>query len=344
MIKAPGFWWRRRPTAAALGLAPAGLVYGAVSASRMRRPPELVAPVPVVCIGNFTVGGAGKTPTALALARIARTLGRTPGFLTRGYGGRAGAAAVVDPAIHDPAIVGDEAILLAAEAKTVVSADRPAGARLLVEEGVDLVIMDDGFQNPALAKDLSLLVVDGGAGIGNGFVFPAGPLRAPLAAQMVRADAVLVVGEGAAGDKLVRRAARAGKPVLRARLEPVPDQTFDAAGYLAYAGIGRPEKFFDSLVAAGVPLKEARGFPDHHVFTVEDAHRLRARAAEADLALISTEKDMARLARATRERGELRERTTVFRVRLAFADEGRVRALFTDMLRRIAVARPRPVQ
>ncbi len=177
--------------------------------------PGVTLDVPVICIGNLVVGGAGKTPTALEVASVCRKLKLNPGFLTRGYGGRERGPLCVSAGAHTAEDVGDEALLLAQFAPTVIAADRPSGAKLLAQLGADVVVMDDGFQNPSLDKDLSLVVIDAERGIGNGFVFPAGPLRAPLAAQIRIADALVVLGEGAGG-KAVRIAARAGRPTLRA--------------------------------------------------------------------------------------------------------------------------------
>src|SRR4051812_36607681 len=180
--RAPEFWWRRH-SLAGLALAPLGMIYGGIAAHRMQGE-GAAASIPVICIGNLVVGGAGKTPTALEIASVCRKLHMRPGFLTRGYRGQERGPLYVSPAIHSAADVGDEALLLAQFAPTVVAADRPAGAKLLASLGADVVVMDDGFQNPSLRKDLTLVVVDGARGVGNGFPFPAGPLRAPLVAQM----------------------------------------------------------------------------------------------------------------------------------------------------------------
>ncbi|BCP52515.1 tetraacyldisaccharide 4'-kinase [Kaistia sp. 32K] len=334
MISAPRFWSLQRLSVPSLLLAPVAALYGHVAGRRMRRAPKSTAPVPVICVGNYVVGGAGKTPTALTLARIARAQGLKPGFLTRGYGGRARTPLLVDLAMHGAAEVGDEALLLAVAGPVVVSPDRPAGLPLLADAGVDLIIMDDGFQNPSLRKDLSLIVVDGTAGIGNGRVFPAGPLRAPLRAQIVRTDAMIVVGEGKPGDRMVRRVSRAGRAVLRAKLEPAALRVWGPRPYLAFAGIGRPEKFFNTLDRAGVPLSDVKGFPDHHVYTAEDARKLLARADAEGLDLVTTSKDHARLARATGDLARLRERTRVFDVEMKFENEAQVAGLIADIVRR----------
>lgn len=336
MTEAPHFWWRPDPGLQALALSPLSLVWGWRTARRMDRPPRLRPSVPVVCVGNLVVGGAGKTPTALALAEIARSRDLRPGFLSRGYGGSTPGPVVVDPGRHGAADVGDEPLLLAAEAPTVVSANRVAGARLLLAQGIDLIIMDDGFQNPDLAKQLSLVVVDSSVGTGNGFCVPAGPMRAPLKRQLAHANALVLVGEGSAASSIVRSAARAGKPILRARLKPSSSVDWSEQPILAYAGIGRPDKFFDSLTDIGAPVKLALPFPDHHVFTEAEAEDLMSRAKAGSLKLVTTTKDRARLVGRDGALAELREQSTAFPVALEFENEALVASLIADTLRRLS--------
>jgi tetraacyldisaccharide 4'-kinase len=253
--------------------------------------------VPVICVGNLTHGGAGKTPTALAVGALLNNAGAKPFFLSRGYGARLGGPVQVDPAGHSAADVGDEPLLLARIAPTVVAKDRVAGAALARSAGATAIVMDDGFQNPSLIKDLSILVIDGGRGIGNGCVFPAGPLRAPLGAQLDRAHAVLVIGDGNAASAVIASARKRGIPIFTARL--VPDQAGAAAlkgkSVLAFAGIGNPEKFFAILDAAGADVHGRRAFTDHHPYTGSDAAALLAQAAAGGLVPVTTEKDMVRL-------------------------------------------------
>ncbi|WP_246161472.1 tetraacyldisaccharide 4'-kinase [Segnochrobactrum spirostomi] len=261
----------------------------------MTRPPRARAAVPVVCIGNFVAGGAGKTPTALLIAGIARELGRRPVFLSRGYGGREAGPLAVDPARHDAADVGDEPLLLAAAAPTVVSRDRPAGAVLASTLG-DLIVMDDGFQNPSLAKDLSIVVVDGGFGIGNGRCIPAGPLRAPLPVQLDRADAVLVIGDPAPALAHLDAALTAHRtPRFAGHLVPRDPAHLAGRRVVAFAGIGRPEKFFDSVRKTGAIIAATRPFPDHHAFTEKDAADLLSLCASEAAVPLTTAKDGARL-------------------------------------------------
>src|SRR5665647_3482001 len=192
-VREPGFWWRRPGLASAL-LAPFGKVYGAIVENRMAKTGTR-AGVPVVCVGNFTLGGAGKTPTAMMLVELLRAAGETPFCLTRGYGGSNTRPRLVDTDSDAASVVGDEALLLARVAPTVVARNRVLGAGLAKAKGAKVIVMDDGLQNASLAKDLSIAVIDGQRGIGNGYVFPAGPLRAPFAAQLKRCDALLVIGD-----------------------------------------------------------------------------------------------------------------------------------------------------
>jgi tetraacyldisaccharide 4'-kinase len=307
----------------------------------MAKAPTYRAPMAVVCVGNFVVGGAGKTPTAIALARMARGRGLRPGLLASGYGGAANAPVLVDPAQHTAAEVGDEALLLAAVAPTVTSRDRAAGARRLAAENVDIIIMDDGFQNPALALDLSLVAVDAAVGIGNGMTIPAGPLRAPLKPQIRRAHALLVIGEGEAADPLVRAAARAGTAILRARLKPVRVKDWRKDPILAYAGIGHPEKFFATLRDAHAPVARTLAFPDHYSYGEVDAAKLLQIADSEKLRLVTTEKDMARLAGKTGALGQLRERSEPFHVILEFENPVAVGEMLDEAVRKAALAQPR---
>jgi tetraacyldisaccharide 4'-kinase len=293
-MREPAFW--RRPGGIAVLLAPLAAAYGAIAAWRMTRA-GAAAGVPVICIGNLTVGGAGKTPAAMAVAKLLNDAGRRPFMLSRGYGGRLAGPVRVDPDVHGAAEVGDEPLLLARVAPTVVARDRVAGAAAARAAGADVIVMDDGFQNPSLHKDVSLMVIDGRRGVGNGKVLPAGPLRAPLDAQLARAHALLVVG-APAGAAEVLAAARA-LPIFRGRLEP------DAASLavlrpckvLAFAGIGDPEKFFATLADAGVDVRARQAFPDHHLYRRAEAADLIARAEREGLVLVTTEKDLVRLQR-----------------------------------------------
>jgi tetraacyldisaccharide 4'-kinase len=295
-MREPGFWWRKAGLSAGL-LAPVAAAYGAVAANRMRRA-GLPAGIPVLCVGNFTLGGAGKTPTAIMLATMLGAAGQTVFCLSRGYGGNAAGARRVDARADRSRDVGDEALLLARAAPTIVSRDRVTGAQLAKAQGANVVIMDDGLQNASLAKDFTLAVVDGRRGIGNARVFPAGPLRAPLAAQLDRTDAVLVIGDGDGANAVTVVARARGLPVWHGRLVPDPSAAAELKGrrVLAFAGIGDPDKFFASAAEAGIAVAERKRYPDHHRFTAEEAAALIMQAEHDGLALLTTEKDKARMA------------------------------------------------
>lgn len=315
--EAPPFWWQPSGIQSAL-LSPFGWVYGRVARRIMDRRVRKAVAVPVICVGNFTVGGSGKTPTALALANAAMARGLKPGFLSRGYGGGVHHATVVDLTKDTARLVGDEPMLLAAKAPTVVSADRVAGADLLVAEGVDLIIMDDGFQSARLVFDQALLVVDARRGIGNGCVFPAGPVRAPVIDQVRHADALIVVGEGDGADQTIRLAARAAKPIHLARFIPRNGAQFRDRNCFAFAAIGDPEKFFKTLEDAHVRLARRQSFPDHHPFTNDEIDDLLAESELYGLDLITTSKDYVRLQSGHGRALDLLEKTSVLEIDLAF--------------------------
>jgi tetraacyldisaccharide 4'-kinase len=292
-MREPGFWWRKAGLAAGL-LAPAATCYGAITARRMTRPGAR-ASVPVLCVGNFTHGGAGKTPTAMWLAKLLQEAGARAFCLSRGYGGRLAGPKQVDAHADGAAQVGDEALLLACVAPTIVSRDRVMGAQAACAAGASVIVMDDGLQNAALAKDFTIAVVDARRGLGNARVFPAGPLRAPLAAQLAKTDVLLVIGNGEAGRDI---GAKTVLPVFRGKL--VPDAAaiakLRARQVLAFAGIGDPDKFFATATEAGIALAQRQAFPDHHRFSAEEAASLIMRAEHDGLALLTTEKDRARMA------------------------------------------------
>ena len=276
-------------------LSPLGWLYGAATAWRMGRPGRR-AGLPVICVGNLTAGGAGKTPVVLMLGRALTARGERPFVVSRGYGGRIAGPALVEPARMTAADCGDEPMLIARELPVVVARDRAAGAALAERRGATLVILDDGLQNPGLAKDWTIAVVDAEAGFGNGLCVPAGPLRAPVGRQMPLVDALLLVGgEPGTEDRLGLR--RWGKPVFTARIEP-DEQAVSALGGLplhAFAGIGRPEKFFRTLREAGLDVRASRAFADHHPFSAADLAALAEAAQAEGLTLVTTEKDAMRL-------------------------------------------------
>ena len=340
-MRAPGFWQQRDPgLTARLAMAlltPAAAVYGGVTARRMARPGTRVG-APVICVGNFVAGGAGKTPAAISLVAHLARRGLRPAFVSRGYGGalsRQGAVTQIDPAVHDARLAGDEPLLLAAAAPTFVARDRLAGARAAVGAGADVIILDDGLQNPALHKDLALAVVDGAVGVGNGRVLPAGPLRAPLSAQWPAVHAVVVIGAGDAGQAIAREAQARGKPALRASLRPDAAVAARLTGrrVLALAGIGRPEKFVATLREIGAEVVDLAAFGDHHPYRPADLAPLAARAAREGLTLVTTAKDAARMA-GDASLAPVLAQMTVLPVTLTFADDGALDALLAKVLAR----------
>ncbi len=316
-MQAPGFWWRDGVLPRLLG--PVSGLVATATARRVARP-RWRAPVPVVCCGNITVGGAGKTTLALDLgARLTRR-GAAVAFLTRGYGGRVRDVVRVGPE-HDAAQVGDEALLLAAVAPTYVCPDRAAAARAAVAAGATVLVMDDGLQNPGLVQDLPLLVVDGATGFGNGRVLPAGPLREPVAAGAARCRAAVLIGEDRSGAAAMLPP---GLKVLRARL--VQDAP-DLAGrrVLAFAGIAHPGKFHATLAQVGAVVVETADFPDHHRFSPAELARVLARAAALEAVPVTTPKDSVRLP------PEIRAQVMVAGVTLEWADAGEVEALLAGL-------------
>lgn len=330
-MKAPAFWWRE-PGLAAAALAPAAAIWGLAAARRMAKGGER-GPVPVLCVGNVTVGGSGKTPTCLKLASLLRAAGWRPAFLTRGYGGSLAGPVRVDPLRHGSREVGDEALLLARAAPTIVARERPAGAALAVSLEADLVVMDDGLQNPSLHKDLAIAVFDGAVGTGNGRVLPAGPLRAPLDAQWPLIDAVLVIGPGEPGERIAAEARSRRRPVLRAGLAPARESAAGLAGrrILAFAGIGRPEKFFATCRALGLDVAAERSFPDHHPYGAGEMSALLDEAEASGLVPLTTEKDAVRL-EPLRESEPRLSRVRTLPVEIVFEQEEAVAALLRERL------------
>ena len=293
-MRAPAFWAAERGGLAACALTPLSWLYrlGAEGRAALARP--VTAGVPVVCIGNFTAGGAGKTPTVIALSRLLADAGLHPHVLARGYGGSEGGPLRVDPARHDARAVGDEALLLARAAPTWLSRNRAAGAKAAASAGATILLMDDGMQSPALAKDLCLAVIDGGAGFGNGCVLPAGPLREPLARGLGRAHALILVGRDRRG--ALAALGRHGLPVVEADLVPGEEaRALRERPVVAFAGIGRPDKFFETLEVAGCTVIARHAFADHHRYKPGEIAAIISQAKERDARPVTTEKDYVRL-------------------------------------------------
>ena len=324
-MREPGFWHGPASLNAHL-LKPLAALYGAIAAQRLQRK-GLNAGIPVLCVGNYHVGGAGKTPTVLALAKLMCELGETPVVLSRGYGGKLRGPVRVDPERHRASDVGDEPLMVAGALPVVVSRKRAEGVPLARAHGATVILMDDGFQSPAVVKDASLIVIDSERGLGNGQVFPAGPLRAPLRPQLARTDALIIVGNGNAAQSVAAEIAAQGKPVLSAHLKPDEAQVAQLRGrrVLAFAGIGDPTRFFSTLRASGIDVARQRAFADHHAYAQAEIESLIAEAKREALTLVTTEKDLARLR-------DWSQQIVPFPVTLEFDDAPLLRKFVADQL------------
>jgi tetraacyldisaccharide 4'-kinase len=296
-MRAPDFWDKDGSTAKLVrhALRPLANAYGNSVANRAAHASGYRATAKVVCVGNLMAGGTGKTPIAIAIARALLARDKRVCFLTRGYGGHERGPLKVDPARHLATDVGDEALLLATVAPVIMSRDRGAGGKIADAQGSDVIVMDDGHQNFSLVKDFSLVVIDSETGFGNGCVLPAGPLREPVRQGLARADAIVIVGHNPIDIPVF------GGPILRARLLPVNDTSLAGDKVIAFAGIGRPEKFFAMLRGLMADLVGTRAFPDHHLYKQAELNRLRRDARARSATLITTEKDFVRLPPSERE-------------------------------------------
>ncbi|WOR15975.1 tetraacyldisaccharide 4'-kinase [Hyphomonas sp. FCG-A18] len=296
-MREPRFWaadldpWSREAAPLfRLLMSPFSALYGAVTAHKIASATPVRIDIPVICVGNLTAGGVGKSPVVAALReRLSARTGKRIASLSRGYGGREKGPLKVDFTHHSASDVGDEPLMLSASGESWIGADRAAAGQAMAADKVDAIIMDDGHQNPSLHKDLSLVVVDSHAKFGNGHVIPKGPLREPIAKGLARADAVILMGDGPIPEALEGF----DKPILRATI--IPRGPAPTGPLVAFAGIGRPEKLFDSLTGSGGDLKDAIPFPDHHVYSSRDLQYLQRLAEDHQAKLITTEKDYVRL-------------------------------------------------
>lgn len=294
-MRPPAFWQRPpdRPGALPRLLSPFAALYAAGTARRVARPPSIRPDCPVICVGNLTAGGTGKTPTVIAL--LERLSTRSPHVVSRGHGGSLEGPVPVDPKIHTAEDVGDEPLLLTAFGPVWVAKDRAAGARAALESDAGVLILDDGFQNPSVAKDLSIVVADAALGFGNGRVIPAGPLREPIAAGLARADLLLTIGPERAQTRFTETW-QTDLPRATAHLEALQTgMDWNGLPVLAFAGIGYPEKFFATLRSLGANVVHAEPLSDHQPLTDGLMARLSADAKRRGAQLVTTEKDAVRL-------------------------------------------------
>lgn len=289
-MRSPKFWAYR--SIVSWFLSPIGSAFGYAAALRARCVHSFQINHPVICVGNLVAGGAGKTPIAISIADRLHSLGYTPHFLTRGYGGSIIGPECVDLGRHTAIEVGDESLLLARLAPTWVSRNRVTGALAAEAAGADVIVMDDGFQNHDLKKDISLVVIDGVYGMGNGRVIPAGPLREFPDHGLSRADAIVVIGPIS---ESTSAALPENIPIFKASIVPADKQIEGSSRVVAFAGIGFPEKFYASLLTAGAEIIETRSFPDHYFYSKQDIIKLKSTASKHDAKLVTTEKDFARL-------------------------------------------------
>ncbi len=309
-------------------LAPFSALYAQATARRMARP-GWQAPVPVICCGNATAGGAGKTTVALDIGRRLADRGVAAHFLLRGYGGTTKGPLLVDPATHDSTVVGDEALLLADVRPTWVSADRAAGAKAAIEGNARAIVMDDGLQNPGLAKDLSLLIIDGGFGFGNGQIIPAGPLREPVAAAAARCQAAVLIGEDETG---ALAQLPPGMRVLRAKLVAGPEAAMlRGQPVFAFCGIANPRKFFATLQESGAVLAGREAFGDHYQYDAGEIQDLLAQAEAARALLVTTKKDFVRIP------AQFRSRVTVVTVALQWQESAEIESLLDPLAQRVPI-------
>ena len=327
-VSEPSWWYGRNRAWQAVLLSPVAALFGAITGRHIRKTKSYRSPLPVICVGNFAVGGSGKTPLALLLGRLVAEEGREPWFLSRGYGGKLEGPVRVDPTRHSARDVGDEPLLLARAFPAVVARDRHKGSEAIaaVAPKTAIIIMDDGLQNPALAKDLSIAVVDVRRAFGNGHVVPAGPLRAPLSVQAPLVQLIVLMGQRPHAKTTTAETIRSltDVPFVYAATKPDAEAVVRHRGrkVLAFAGIANPNRFFSTLEQLGANLVEKWAFPDHHPFSETEARDLLERAERFGTTLVTTEKDLARLSGQTGSCADLKKRSETLAIETAIENEG----------------------
>jgi tetraacyldisaccharide 4'-kinase len=320
------FWDRKADGLLPTLLRPIGCLVAGLASLRQKTTKPWKAPVPVICVGNIVVGGAGKTPVALDLIERLKTRGQNVHVVSRGYGGSLAGPERVDPEKHTAKEVGDEPLLLARKAPAWVSRERRLGIEAAVEQGATIIVMDDGHQNPSIVKDLSLVVADGGYGFGNGRVMPAGPLREPVGTGLSRADALILLGADEADVwGRVQRLGYKSLSIIRAHIKPVGDiESLREKNVFAFAGIGRPEKFYDTLKAIGCNVVETRAFDDHHPYS--EAEIVSILSDAVDMTVVTTAKDHVRLT------PDHQKRIKTVNIRLDWKDDTEIDSLLDDLI------------
>ena len=320
-MKTPAFW--KTKNLIAKSLLPFGIIYSAATGLRLKMKSAQKIGLPVLCVGNLTAGGTGKTPVAIALASLLKNCGYNPAFVSRGYGGRL-SNILVDPHVHTAKEVGDEPLILAREAPVSINADRYLAALNAQKNGANLIIMDDGFQNPGLYKNISFLVFDGGYGLGNGYPLPAGPLRENFAQGIKRASAAIIIGK----DRYDIASLCKNLPIFSGKIvSQLPK--LSTRQVIAFAGIGRPQKFYDSLAEHNVKIVDTIDFPDHHFYTNAELRNMVEQAETSGAELITTSKDFVKIP------PELQYRFKVLDIKIKWDNEKSLEQFILEHLKQI---------
>ncbi|MFT3732038.1 MAG: tetraacyldisaccharide 4'-kinase [Hyphomicrobium sp.] len=323
----PSWWYGRGASWQAILLSPAAALFAAIASRRISKARPYRSRLPVICVGNFTAGGSGKTPLAILVGKLVADAGREPWFLSRGYGGKLQGPVRVVAARHSASDVGDEPLLLARTFSTVVARERCAGAKAIEKMAPDdaVIIMDDGLQNPTLHKDLTIAAVDRSRGFGNGRVIPAGPLRAPLSVQAPLVQLIVLTGKRSNPESAILERIRllTSAPIISSETKAEAGAIrFRGRKVLAFAGIANPERFFAMLGELGADVAEKRTFADHHQFTDAEARQLLETSERIGATLVTTEKDLARLSGEAGHCADLKRRSQALAIEMAIEGDG----------------------